>query len=71
MTDNLTDAHLLNALDQIRSMKSERATLRDQFAMAALPALIAKRHPTEHWVEVAEGAYTLADMMLAAREQKK
>ena len=71
MTDNLTDAHLLNALSEIRSMKSERVTLRDQFAMAALPAMIARRHPADRWKETVAESYALADLMLAAREEKK
>ena len=50
---------------------SETLTLRDQFAMAALPAMIARRHPADHWEEIVAGSYALADMMLAAREEKK
>lgn len=55
------------------------ATLRDQFAMAALPAIcdvaakirvnIGKSNVTP-WSTVAEGCYAAADAMLAARDRK-
>lgn len=54
-----------------KRQKRRRDWLRDQFAMAALPAMIARRHPTDRWEEVVAGSYALADMMLAAREEKK
>lgn len=44
------------------------ASLRDQFAMAALTGLVL--HPlleTAQWPTVAEAAYLVADAMLAAR----
>ena len=71
MTDKLTDDHLLNALDQIRNLKSERATLRDQFAMAALTGLLSALeygNPADH---IAQQAYAAADAMLEARKEKK
>jgi hypothetical protein len=68
MTDTLTDGHLLNALDQIRNLKSERATLRDQFAMAALTGMLAANYSRDR---VAESAYQVADYMLGARKEKK
>ena len=48
----------------------QKTTLRDQFAMAALPAVMDKVggfHPTLH----AEDAYRVADAMLEARKEKK
>ena len=68
MTDDLTDGHLLNALDQIRNLKSERATLRDQFAMAALTGMLAANYSGDR---VAKSAYQVADYMLEARKEKK
>jgi hypothetical protein len=69
MTDTLTDGHLLNALDQIRNLKSERATLRDQFAMSALTGMIPSIS-SSNWTKIAEHSYEVADAMLAAREKK-
>lgn len=47
------------------------STLRDQFAMAAMPAILAK---LEYWGEEVEGiaelAYRQADAMLAARKDQ-
>jgi hypothetical protein len=68
MTDKLTDGHLLNALDQIRNLKSEQITLRDQFAMAALTGLLAANWAPDR---AATNAYRTADYMLAARKEKK
>jgi hypothetical protein len=48
----------------------EVVTMRDQFAMAALPAVMDKVggfHPPLH----AEDAYRIADAMLEARKEKK
>jgi hypothetical protein len=46
---------------------SDRLTLRDQFAMAALPAVFAKfQH--EGSMVVTRGAYLLADAMMKARK---
>jgi hypothetical protein len=70
MTDDLTDGHLLNALDQIRNLKSERATLRDQFAMAALTG-ITRGTPVSAAQSAATCAYLFADAMLEARKEKK
>ena len=47
-------------------------TLRDQFAMAALTAIIA--HPlgcAGQWEDAAKQSYEAADAMLAEREKKK
>jgi len=76
MTDKLTDGHLLNALNQIRNLKSERATLRDQFAMAALTGILANDNllpaDNEFVPYRASGcAYEIADAMLEARKEKK
>ena len=50
---------------------SETLTLRDQFAMAALPGLIGRigRHNTSS--DVSKVAYEVADAMLEARKGKK
>ena len=47
---------------------SETLTLRDQFAMAALTGVLADGFSK---VAAARIAYDIADMMLAAREEKK
>lgn len=49
---------------------SETLTLRDQFAMAALTGLLADPE-CGAWAKVAEYAYTMADLMLEARKEKK
>ena len=60
----LTDAQLLNALNEIRRMRGERATLRDQFAMAALTGMLADDYARDR---VAKFAYEIADAMLRQR----
>lgn len=53
-----------------RRIVIEQVTLRDQFAMAALPAVV-------HWkaittvTKAADAAYQVADAMLKAREAKQ
>lgn len=47
----------------------EAMTLRDKFAMAALPALI-QLHSIETVKEAAGAAYYIADAMLKARKEK-
>ena len=49
---------------------TETPTLRDQFAMAALTALISE---TEYhaWDKIPDTAYAFADLMLEARKTKK
>ena len=49
---------------------TETPTLRDQFAMAALTALISE---TEYhaWDKIPSTAYAFADIMLEARKEKK
>ena len=46
--------------------KKETPTLRDQFAMAALSAIMAGGNTPK---EVAEWAYEIADMMIEVREK--
>ena len=43
-------------------------TLRDQFAMAALPALIGLHRADLRWKDCAPEAYKLADAMMEARK---
>jgi len=50
---------------------TETLTLRDQFAMAALPALISRHRADVGWNEVAPLSYRVADAMLEARKEKK
>ena len=45
--------------------------MRDQFAMAALPALLARHRADVAWSEVAPLSYKIADAMLEARKEKK
>lgn len=47
--------------------RSDDLTLRDQFAMAALPALIARHRADVAWSRVAPLAYEIADAMMKAR----
>ena len=49
----------------------EQATLRDQFAMAALTGLLSDPERDAEPSEYGEWAYLYADVMLAAREEKK
>jgi hypothetical protein len=46
---------------------TDLTTLRDQFAAAALPALIAQHRVHVAWSEIAPEAYAIADDMLKAR----
>jgi hypothetical protein len=50
---------------------SETLTLRDQFAMAALPGLIADPDSIAFPIGHAKLAYQYADAMLEARKEKK
>jgi len=45
----------------------EQPTLRDRFAMAALPSAYANNHTTHGFQDVANEAYAIADAMLRAR----
>lgn len=57
--------------DELVLIEIDTPTLRDQFAMAAIPALLADRDsPAVYLADVAKAAYDLADAMLAAREAK-
>lgn len=44
-------------------------TLRDKFAMSALPALIARHRADIPWGDVAPRAYEIADAMVAERKR--
>jgi len=50
-----------------RMVVGDQPTLRDQFAMAALPAAMA-RYPTWKIKAYAKGAYEIADAMMEARQ---
>ena len=47
--------------------RRERERLRDEFAMAALPALIARHRADVAWSEIAPLAYEIADAMMEDR----
>jgi len=56
----------INALEiENAELRRETVTLRDQFAMAALPSVIRDDHRQDH---IAKRAYQIADAMLAARD---
>jgi hypothetical protein len=48
----------------------EHVTLRDQFAMAALTGILSDPE-CGAWGKIVEDAYTMADLMLEARKEKK
>ncbi len=50
--------------------KIERQKLRDEFAMAALPAILTIER-TASYAKCAEWAYELSDAMLAERDRKE
>ena len=52
---------------RLKGNKRENATLRDQFAMAALPAVIEKFRVT--FTQAAKFAYEIADAMMAERDK--
>ena len=56
--------------DEVEAPAPESATLRDQFAMAALTGLLMRREITSSPAGFANAAYKYADDMLAARETK-
>lgn len=49
-------------------LRASRATLRDEFAMAALTGLLANVGCSANPVDVASACYTLADAMLGVRQ---
>lgn len=56
--------------EMLKGIRTENPTLRDQFAMAALPALIADPQSVAYPIGHARLAYEYADVMLKAREVK-
>lgn len=68
MTDYTTSIPTANGFTQTLI---QQVTLRDQFAMAALPALIADPDSVAHPIGHARRAYEYADVMLKARMEKK
>jgi hypothetical protein len=53
----------------IETIRGEVKTLRDEFAMAALPALIEKSKTADDIISTPELAYAYADAMLKARAE--
>ena len=54
-------------------MTNSPRTLRDEFAMAALPEVVATHPQYDIWDPkmMADASYEIADAMMLAREQKK
>jgi hypothetical protein len=75
MTDQDKDIIIQQQRDIIALMQNPvmvvNPSLRDQFAMAALPALMADPDNIAFPIGYAEMAYQYADAMLAEREKKK
>ena len=65
-----TEQMLEDEVCSLQRQLRETATLRDQFAMAALPALIADPDSVDYPIGHAKKAYEYADAMLKAREAK-
>jgi hypothetical protein len=56
--------------DKMENVYDQGMTLRDYFAAATMPALVAEAPNDATWAAcVARGAYELADAMLAEREK--
>ena len=54
-------------LKKLLALAQQQKTLRDEFALAALPALIGLHRADLRWQDVAPQAYALADKMMEAR----
>ena len=65
---NIIDTNGLQRTVTVPISMSETLTLRDQFAMAALPGIII--NDTNIPEDASRYAYEMADAMLAAREKK-
>ena len=50
-------------------MTEDQKTLRDEFAMAALPSLASRHRADVAWAEIAPTAYKIADAMMEARKK--
>jgi len=68
MTDNIVT---VESVGYIQKTIVEVISMRDQCAMAALPALLARHRADVAWAEVAPLSYKIADAMLEARKEKK
>jgi hypothetical protein len=75
------DKEIINALrdeneflrhrnEMLKGIRTENPTLRDQFAMAVLPAMMADPNNVG-WKNWAKCVYEVADMMLAERDKEK
>ena len=72
MTDEIRALKIMTSEMAQAKYMIEQATLRDQFAMAALTGYCAYNGYIGHDPAFrAHHAYTMADAMLAAREEKK
>ena len=54
--------------ERLKGNKRENPTLRDQFAMVALPALMAQ-YNNVGWFKWAKHAYEIADFMMTERDK--
>lgn len=69
--DNVTKLHLAAEGEPAFKLCPEhRAWLHDQFALAALPALVASKGAFDSWSFVATSAYDIADAMMAERAKR-
>lgn len=62
---NITQAQAAAEIEEL--IELERVQLRDTFAVAALPALVAKATVHEHLKDVPKEAFAIADAMLEVR----
>ena len=67
MTDEIKALKIMTSEMAQAKYMIEQATLRDQFAMAALTGMLAANYSGDR---VAKAAYQVADYMIAAREEK-
>jgi hypothetical protein len=68
MTDEIRTLKIMSKEMAQEKYMIEAATLRDQFAMAALTGMLAANYSGDR---VAKSAYQVADYMLEARKEKK
>jgi hypothetical protein len=62
---------LYKQIDRLKGNSRENPTLRDQFAMASLPGLLAKSGHFVTAVFISESAYKIAEAMMIERNKVK
>jgi hypothetical protein len=70
MTDEIKALKIMSKEMAQEKYMIEAATLRDQFAMAALTGMLSDPHGDPYQI-VPKKAYQIADAMLEARKEKK